>query len=237
MELQTIINSPGMWLASSVMVITIIVQSALFLRKALVEAKKMNLDKQRCIRAARAAAITAVGPSLSPVIVMIALIPILGGPNAWMRVIDIGAPQTELAVAALASKIINVDLRSPAFNLEGYSYAMWGQALNNVGWLLVAFFGVHRMGGALQTLNTKCNPIWIKWLMAGAAMGLYGYLLAGQVVPKSIRVDYLAASIFASIAMCVIVQVSRKFPILREPAIGLSMLAGMWLTQAFFGKI
>ena len=55
-----------------------------------------------------------------------------------MRMNDIGAARTELAMSALATKVVGVDMRSAAFDLKAFSYALWGMALNNAGWMLVA---------------------------------------------------------------------------------------------------
>ena len=73
MEFKEIINSPGMWIASSIMIITIIVESAVFLKAGIDEAKRMGIPKERWMAGIRSAAITAVGPSFAPVIIMMAL--------------------------------------------------------------------------------------------------------------------------------------------------------------------
>ena len=45
MEFKEIINSPGMWIASSIMIITIIVESVVFLKAGIDEAKRMGIPK------------------------------------------------------------------------------------------------------------------------------------------------------------------------------------------------
>ncbi|HWR30666.1 MAG TPA: DUF5058 family protein [Negativicutes bacterium] len=225
--LQTI-NGKGMWIASGIMVGIVVLQSIVFLLEALKEAKKIGVSQGQCIKAVRSAAITSIGPSFGPVIVLMALIPVLGAPTTWMRLCDIGAPATELAMATLSAKIINVDLRSAAYDIRAFSYSMWGMALNNLGWLLFSLLFTHRMSGGLQKLSEKSDPIWVKYLMSGAALGLFGYLLSEQMIVKnSFQVGNLYAGVIAGIAMIVLSKVGKKIPVIREPALGIAMAIGM----------
>lgn len=230
MDLKTIINSPGMWIVSSVMVIVILLQSMLFLREAFKAADKLNMPRQNCYAGMRSAMITALGPAFAPVIVLLALIAVLGAPTAWMRLNDIGAARTELAMVTLASKVIGIDPQSAAFNLKAYTYSLWGMALNNMGWMVVALLFTHKMGGMVTRLNQKYDPKWIKYLMTGASVGLFAFLLSGQLVNAKLGNWY--AAFISACFMLVISKMFRKHQRLQELALGLSMIAGMMLATA-----
>ena len=45
MDLKSVMNSPGMWVASSIMVIVVLVQSALFLREGFKAADKLGMPR------------------------------------------------------------------------------------------------------------------------------------------------------------------------------------------------
>ena len=219
-----------MWIASGAMVVVVILQSAFFFVEALRESKKIGLSSQRCMKAVRSAVITSLGPSLAPVVVLMALIPVLGAPTTWMRVCDIGAAETELAIATMSANIIGVDIRSSIYDIKAFSYSLWGMALNNLGWLLFTLLFTHKMSGGLEKLNKKCDPIWIKYLMAGAALGLFGYLLSGQIIAKGglgIKIGHLFAGVIAGIAMLVLSKLGKNYAVIREPALGIAMLIGM----------
>lgn len=228
MDLFQLINSNGMWFASSLMVIVVVLQSALFLAEALKESKKIGLSQERCTKAIRSAVITSIGPALAPVVVLMALIPVLGAPTTWMRVCDIGAAETELAIATMSAKIIGVDLRSAAYDIHAFSYSMWGMALNNLGWLLFTLLFTHKMSSGLQKLNEKSDPVWVKYLMAGAALGLFGYLLSGQIIAKeSIRMGHLYAGVISGAAMFILSKIGKQYRAVQEPALGIAMIIGM----------
>ena len=98
-----------------------------------------------------------------------------------MRLCDVGAARTELGVISLTSTLAGAEVGSASFGTEAFSYALWGMALNNFGWLFLVFILGHRMSGVVEKMNTKYNPVWVKKLLAGATVGLFAYLLANQI--------------------------------------------------------
>lgn len=224
MELKEFINSPGMWIASSIMVIFIILQSLFFMREAFKAANKLDIPKSECIKGLRSAMITAIGPSLGPIVIMLALIAVLGAPTTWMRMNDIGAARTELAMATLAANLSGADLRSPQFDQTGFSYVIWGMALNNFGWMVVSLFAVHRMDKTIKYISAKSDPRWIKLAMTGAVFGLFAYLWSGAMLSGG---NHLIAGLVAFGSMYLISNFSEKYPRLQEPALGLAMIIGM----------
>lgn len=231
MDLKSVMNSPGMWVASSIMVIVVLVQSALFLREGFKAADKLGMPRSTAVKGMRAAMITAIGPSLGPVVILLALLAVLGGPTTWMRMNDIGAARTELAMSALATKVVGVDMRSAAFDLKAFSYALWGMALNNAGWMLVALLFVKRMNSAISKMNQKYDPAWVKLIMTGAAIGLFASLWSPALIKGG---GQFFAGIVAFVSMFLIGKYAGNYPRLQEPALGISMLIGMFAAAYFF---
>lgn len=232
MDLITVINSPGMWIASSVMVATIVIQSILFFRKALSAAKELNIPREQYRSGIRAAAITSIGPAMGPVIILLALMTILGGPTTWMRMTDIGAGRTELAMAALATKVCGVELQSPNFDLQAFSYAIWGMALNNMGWIVISLVATCRMEAVIKKINQIYNPNWVKLMMTAAIMGLFGSLLAGATVGARGYSNIIAAVASGVSMLLISTVVVKRFPRMAEVALGISMLIGMFVAAA-----
>ena len=85
MELQKVMNSPGLWIASSFMVIFIVILGIVYFKMGLKRAKELGIEKERYIPAIRSAAITSIGPSLSPVIVLLSMIAVVGAPTPWYQ--------------------------------------------------------------------------------------------------------------------------------------------------------
>ncbi|MBJ8572423.1 DUF5058 family protein [Clostridioides difficile] len=229
MKFQEMINSPGLWIVSSFLVIISVVQAIVFMKAALKEASNLGIERKGIKAAIRSASVTAIGPSLSPVITLLSLVAVIGAPTTWMRLCDVGAARTELGVISLTSNLSGVEVGSAAFGAEAFSYALWGMALNNLGWLFVVFILGHRMRGIVEKINMKYNPTWVKKLLAGATVGLFAYLLSNQI--KTFEVPKLTPAIISAIVMLVLTTLFKKNQRLQELSLGIAMLIGMFGTQ------
>ncbi|UWN44767.1 hypothetical protein CDIF104451_00755 [Clostridioides difficile] len=229
MKFQEMINSPGLWIVSSFLVIISVVQAIVFMKEALEEASNLGIEKKGIKAAIRSASVTAIGPSLSPVITLLSLVAVIGAPTTWMRLCDVGAARTELGVISLTSNLSGVEVGSAAFGAEAFSYALWGMALNNLGWLFVVFILGHRMRGIVEKMNMKYNPTWVKKLLAGATVGLFAYLLSNQI--KTFEIPKLTPAIISAIVMLVLTTLFKKNQRLQELSLGIAMLIGMFGTQ------
>lgn len=233
-QFQKIINGGDMWVVVSVMIIIVILQSIFFLREAIKEARKIGISDNKRKSAMRAASITAIGPSLSPVILMLAMSAMLGTPYTWFTLTTVGAARTEFAVASMGAGLAGVDVMSENIGIKAWTYGIWAGVLNSAGWLVFVFLFNHKMEGLVNGLYSRYDPKWIKKLMAGAALALFAYLLCNQLVVKS-ATNYLAAGTAAAVSLF-FSTVLRKHKRLQEVAIGVSMLAGMFVTQLIFGS-
>lgn len=230
-NLTALMNSPGLWCVSSLMVIVVLLQAFLFWRSAWQEGVKIGFPKEKMLKSVRAAAITAIGPSLSPVIILIALIAVLGVPTAWMRMNDIGASRTELAVSTIVAEFVGAVPGGEGWNETAFSYALWGMAVNNFMWMFVTLLFAGKMSRILTKVNSKYDPKLTKLVMDGAALGLFGTLLSGQVVSQPSGNVWAAA--IAAVTMFVIIKfLAPKIPSVREPALGIAMLVGMFVATA-----
>ncbi|HBG0290140.1 TPA: DUF5058 family protein [Clostridioides difficile] len=229
MKFQEMINSPGLWIVSSFLVIISVVQAIVFMKSALKEASNLGIERKGIKAAIRSASVTAIGPSLSPVITLLSLVAVIGAPTTWMRLCDVGAARTELGVISLTSNLSGVEVGSATFGAEAFSYALWGMALNNLGWLLVVFILGHRMRGIVEKMNVKYNPTWVKKLLAGATVGLFAYLLSNQI--KTFEIPKLTPAVISAIVMLVLTTLFKKNQRLQELSLGIAMLIGMFGTQ------
>lgn len=237
MDISKIMGSSGLWIACSVMVITVIIQSIIYFRSAMKFALHVGLSPDQCKRGIRSALITAFGPSFSPVIVMLSLIAVLGAPTTWMRMNDIGAARTELAITRLSVAAMGGDIAAGSLTAEMFDVAVWGMALNNVGWMLVALILTPRMAGAISWMNEKYDRSWINLMMSASMVGVFGYLSTNELVAKSKTIfkdsPYLMAALSAAASMLLITKLLRKYPRMQELSLGISMLVGMTVGSLF----
>jgi len=232
MKLEDVMNSPMLWVMSSLMVIVILTEAAVFMRQAFTSAEKMGIPKSECIRGARAAMITAVGPSFAPVIALMALMVSLGGPTAWMRMNDIGAARTELAMAAIATGQAGSSLKAGSMTLLGFVFALWGMALNNSGWIICGGYTAPYLKNGVDFMKKTFDAEWVKIMMAAAAMGLFSTLLGDSIISAKGAVNNrnLFCGVVAFIAMTLVSQIFKNNQRMQEFSLGLAMLIGMYAT-------
>lgn len=234
MEVKAFMNSPMMWIMSSFMIINILIMAAVFMRQAFKAAEDMGVPKSECIAGLRSAMITAIGPSFAPVIVLIALMVTIGGPTAWMRMNDIGAARTELAMAQISANMAGSSIEGNALSLAGFVFILWGAALNNSGWIVIGGYGAPFLDKAVVYLRENFNAVWVKLLMAAAAFGLFATLLANAIIKKTVNFNNLYAALISFIAMLIIGKVFAKYQRVQEFSLGIAMLIGMFVAAFFF---
>ena len=234
MDLKQAINSPGLWIASSLMIIVILTQCAIYLRAAIKEADNLGIAPERWKAGFRSACLTSIGPSLSPVIIMMALIAVLGTPTTWMRMNDIGAARTELAMSAIATGMAGSSLEAGKLTMLGFVFALWGMALNNSGWIVIGGYGAPSLNKAVEYLRDNFNAAWVKLFMAAAALGLFSTLLGNAIIKKGVvNQKNLFAAIVSFIAMLIIGRIFKGNKKIQEFSLGLAMLVGMFCAAMF----
>ncbi|MBS4536468.1 DUF5058 family protein [Clostridium sp. D2Q-14] len=236
-ELEQIVNSPGLWLASALMVIAVAAMAVIFFNTGLKEAKRIQIPKERYGAGIRSAAISAIGPSISPVIILLSMVALVGAPTTWMRLSDVGAGRTEIAVISMAANAVGAEAGTASFGIEAFTSSLWAMALNNFGWLFVVLALTHRMDKGVELLYSKFDSKWIKMLLAGSTLGLFGYLLTSQLISRtSSNVNYqkIVAVLAAAVVTLIITKAFPNNKRLKEVSLGISMIVGMAVAQILF---
>ena len=188
------------------------------------EAEKLNISKETQKEAMRASAITAIGPGLALCIMLVTLMASLGAPTAWMRLNDVGSGRSELAIASMVSDMVTAEKGTAEWDLQNFSYAIWAQGIDVVGWIVGAIIAVVFGEKLTKTMNAKMDQKWVKVLMSGCLISLFTYLLTNSVYGKSI--GYAVAAILGGVSMYVLNKVFGKNKRLRELSLGISILVG-----------
>lgn len=230
LKLNEIMNSYGMWIACSFMMLVLIIQSVLFVKVSLKESKNLGMDQQKIKEGIRSAMVTSIGPTVAQIVILMSLIAVVGAPNAWMRINDVGAGRSEIAQVSIGASVFGVEPGAAGYGVEAFSYSLWAMALNNVGWMIMALLCAGKMGIMVEKLNTKYDPKWIKLLMKGSVLGVFGYLLTGNIIGKPNY--YILAAVISAIVMLALGKLFGKNQRIQEISLGIAMLCGMLITNA-----
>ncbi len=228
-EILKIANEIGVWLAATPVVIVTAIQAMIYTRLARKTAKELNVSDEKCSKAFKTGLITAIGPVIAIFIVMVGMMSVIGGPISWLRLSIIGAAPTELTAAKTGADAIGVTFGGADYDLNALATSWWTMAINGAGWLVFAGLFTHKLEG----LRTKIGGGDIKWLavLSSAAMlGVFGYLNSGDIKKGG---GGLVAVIVGGITMVIIVKLTEKLPQLKEYALGIAMLVGMFAAVIF----
>ena len=230
MEYVEIANSTGMWIACCPIILMVVFQSIIFMKKAYKTGKEIGLSDEQMKSAIRSGTISTIGPAMAVVVAMVSLIVSLGAPFAWMRLSVIGSIPFELIAAQSGAAVAGTTLNSPDYSLNAFSLSVWTCTLGASGWLLLCAaltdkFDILRrkaVGG-----NEKMLPV----LSVSAMIGAFAFFSA----------PYLGGSGFASTVACVTGGISMvllnffadkiKKPRLKEWSLGFAMVIGMYFAM------
>ncbi|KXL52959.1 hypothetical protein CLNEO_15010 [Anaerotignum neopropionicum] len=220
-------NSPMMWAVVIPTVIMVCIQAYVFIQDAIKAGPIVGLTKQDTKEAMRAGAICSIGPGLSMFTVMIALMSILGGPFAWLRLSIIGTITTEMLGATAAATAMGVDLGGPDYGITAFSCAVWVITLNTWGFFIVNLLFAHRMEKVKMAVE-RHDAHMFDAVGLCVMIGCVAMFLAGQMVGGTGK---FIAAIAGFIIMTILIQISEKYPKLKEYNLGIAMLAAIFIAQ------
>lgn len=218
-------NSRWLWLSTLPVVAMVLLQAAIFLRRAWTDGKEMGLSDDQLRTGFKTGVISAIGPAVAVLVGMLALIATVGGPVAWMRLSVIGSVAFELPAAELGVSQLGYSLGDGDITETAYATAVWTMTLGGTGWLLVSAFGTPHMEKARQKLGNGKETL-IPIIGAAAMLGAFAYFLTGEVASGTPETGSVAAG---GLAMLIILQIAdkRETEWLREWALGTAMLIGL----------
>lgn len=235
-----IANSWGLWLCAFAAISLVLLQALLFTRLAFKSAEKIGFPKEKCMQGLRSGLITAIGPSIAVLIVMVGMMSILGGPITWLRLSMIGSAATELTAAKLSAEAIGVTFGSPEFDGIALSNAYWAMAINGIGWLLMVSLFASRMEVIRQKMGGG-DARWLSLIGLAASLGAFAYLNSEALFKSFIATSKGIVGGFAPalaviggmFGMLLMLKLSKKMTWLKEYSLGIAMLIGM--IAAMFG--
>jgi len=220
-----IANSRWLWLSTVPVVMVVLLQAAIFLRRAWRDGKEMGLSEKKLKTGFKTGIISAIGPSIAVLAGMLALIATVGGPVSWMRLTVIGSIAFELPAAELGLNQFGYSLGDEGISETAYATAVWAMTLGGTGWLLVSAFGTRHM----ETVRSKIsngNEKLIPVISAAAMLGAFAYFLSGEVAAGTPETGAVAVGGLAMLALLHVAD-SRDIQWIREWALGVAMFVGL----------
>ena len=125
------------WPFAAILLSFVMVQAAMFMVNALRFNKKYNLySRDELVSIAKSATVSTIGPSLSVVVVVIAMISLVGPAVTFMRTGVIGAADYELWLADVVATAMGVTIGGEGFTEAVFTCAIFGMVLGSAPYML-----------------------------------------------------------------------------------------------------
>ncbi|GAA0505712.1 protein of unknown function [Halorubrum aquaticum] len=218
-------NSHWLWLSTLPVVLVVLLQASIFLRRAWSDGKEMGLSEEQLRSGFKTGVISAIGPAVAVLVGMLALIATVGGPVAWMRLSVIGSVAFELPAAELGVSQFGYSLGDENISETAYATAVWTMTLGGTGWLLFSAFGTPHMEKLRQKMGNGREKL-IPVISSAAMLGAFAYFLTGEVAAGTPETGSVATG---GIVMLILLRIAdeRDVQWLREWALGTAMIVGL----------
>lgn len=223
MDVTTVANSWPIWICAIISVGIVLGQALSYVRLGVKKCEMVGLTKKDCGKAFRSGMISAIGPAIASVLVVLSMLAVIGSPVSWIRLSMIGSAATELSAASIGAEACGVTLGGAGYGLSEMSTAWFTIAINGCGWLLVVFFFTHRMEKVRAKIGGG-DSVWLSLITTTACIGLMSDLVGGSLIkfgPKTIAALVGAAAMFA------LSKLSKKQKWLKEYALGFAIILGL----------
>lgn len=229
MNFMEIANSNIFWGITIIAIITVVIQSTLFLKKSYKAGKEMGIPEETMKLAFKTGLISAIGPSVVIVVGMISLLVTVGGPTSLMRLAYIGNVVFELMSVGFAADAFGVTRDS--ITPEVFATALWCMSIGCVGWILFTVLFTDKMDKVRNKMaggNSRLIPV----ISSAAMLGAYGYFNAGYIISMDANTVAISVGFFTMIGI-IIAYRKTKVKFLNEWGLTMAMFAGMLSTVIF----
>lgn len=214
------------WPFAVILLSFVVVQALLFMVNALRFNKKYRLySKEELTSIAKSATVSSIGPSLSVIVVVIAMISLVGPSVTFMRTGVIGAADYELWLADVVATAMGVTLGGEGFTEAVFTCAIFGMVLGSAPYMLNLLFSLKPLDKAAHKESGKKRS-FIPVLGMTAELGFLGYWTlstASGGVPKTAGIIF---GLLSSMAVTALVRKSGNEK-LNDWILGIALVGGM----------
>jgi len=218
-------NSSVMLLFCALAILVVTVQAAVFFRTAWKQAIQLGFTKADLMKVVKSSAVFSIVPSLPIIISYMILLPALGKFFPWLRLSVIGSATYETLAANMAVTSFGFDsLGSADFSPDVFGSLLWvvtiGVFLSSMSALLL-----RRFDRKMQSVTSNPNSFG-KVIPNIMFLGMMATLSA----PYLVDVTNIPSVVTIVVSACVMIGLNtlgKRYPVLKEFAFSLSMIAGM----------
>lgn len=214
------------WPFACILLGFVCVQALLFMRNALKFNRKHNLySKEELREIGKISSVATIGPSLSVVVVVIAMINLVGPAVTWMRTGVIGAADYELWLANVVTDALGVELGGQGFTEGVFVCCIFGMILGSAPYMLNLIFSLKPMDKLATKQATKKHS-FLPILGMTAELGFMGYWGLNTATDSVANTASIFAGLGTSLLISWIIQKTGAEK-LGDWVLGIALIGGM----------
>lgn len=230
MDWKQIANEPWIWICGLFTCAVGFYEAYYFLTKARNFMHQHGYTKEQTWHMVRGASITAIGPVLANIFVMIALAVAISPGFAFQREgVGVGSVFTELAQVSNAAVAVGEKFGTETFTMKGFVLAVLILNIAGWGWIVEAIF-TRYLGTARQKITGGDEKL-LAVIAACGMIAVFSYYTVGNAIKGGGLLAATVSSVLFSMFLFKLADWIKK-PGLKEWALGIAMFLGM-----FVGKI
>lgn len=228
----SIANSPAMFIVCSVVIIYVLAQSFLFMRRAWKHGKEIGLSRQVMKSTITGSALFSIVPSIPILIILVMLMSVLGNYFPWLRLSVIGSSSYENVAANIAARSFGLlSYTDDGYTASIFISTMWAMSICILYEPLLVIFGKKSLDRGMTKLR-KNKPVIYTLLIDGVFIAMMGWFCAPYLTywtEKPEQILALVALVSAAIAALLLNWLAKKTGkrLLLEMSFPGGMLFGM----------
>lgn len=230
--MKEIINAGWMYAFVAVIIIGILVQNFIMMRKAWNHAKNdLKLDNTQIRKGLINGILVSIVPTIPVIVVLLTMVPMLGSPLPWLRLSVIGSATGESIAADAGLQSVGETLGIGTITMVGWTAACWVMSLGNSSSLLWSTFAIRPISKMYDAAE-KVDMRLVLGIGAGCLAGTMAYAAVNfglKYIPSGMTTFWAFAASFCLGIVITLVNKKLKKSWLNDFLMAICMLFGMFI--------
>ena len=227
MSYTEICNAPWMFVFVAVLLIAVIVQCVIFMRKAWGHAETLGMERAEIKKGLTTGITISILPTIPVLLVFLSLMQLLGTPLVWLRLSIIGSAHYEAYAASVAVGCVGEELALNGYTVNGWIAAAWVMTIGGSACVIWSTATIKPISRIYQ----KANSLDMGLVVAVGTGCLVGIMAFVSVAYGLSAMNTKGVVFLISFAVgAAIVLIHHKFPKqkwLADFCMAISMVAAM----------
>jgi hypothetical protein len=233
MDYLSIANDNLLFLVAIVIILYVIGQTLIFMKKGWKEAVRLGVPRDVLIKTIKTSISISILPSIPIVMSVFILVPLLGIPTPWVRLTVIGSAPFEMMAADMGAQAVGAaGLGGAGFNGTAFAAAMWLMTIGGSLPLLLCVL-LNKYISTTYEKFRKSDASWMAVLSGAALMALITTLMADYLGGKGLVAALTVISSFLFAVLLSILGRKESRSWLKGFTLALSIIFGMVLASIY----